>query len=83
MIFSVQRFLEDHFERRGLTDVDQYAIRVANVFERLGHGASEEALVRQLRRLRTVFFRRNGDLDRQVFEQRLAITLRRRFPKKK
>jgi len=36
MIFSVQRFLEDHFERRGLEDVDQYAIQVANVVERLG-----------------------------------------------
>ncbi len=83
MIFSVQRFLEDHFERRGLADVDQYAIRVANVFERLGPRASEGTLARELGRLHTVFFRRNHDLDRKEFETRLAATLRRRFQKKK
>jgi hypothetical protein len=82
MIFSVQRFLEDHFERRGLADPDQYAIRVANVFERLGPRASGETLARELGRLRTVFFRRNHDLDRREFETRLATTLRRRFQKK-
>jgi len=42
MIFSVQRFVEDLLERRGLADVDQYAIRVANVFERVRPGASEK-----------------------------------------
>lgn len=83
MIFSVQRFLEDHFERRGLADVDQYAIRVANAFERLGPKASQETLVRELGRLRTVFYRRNHDLDRKEFEAQLAATLRTRFKKKR
>jgi hypothetical protein len=82
MIFSVQRYLEDYFERRGLTDVDQYAIHVANAFERLGPRISEEATARQLRRIRTVFFRRNN-LDRDDFEVQLAATLRRKFQKKK
>ncbi|MGD0267394.1 MAG: hypothetical protein ABSD47_20990 [Candidatus Methylomirabilota bacterium] len=81
-IFSVQRFLEDHFERRGLADPDQYAIRVANVFERIGPTVSNETLARELGRLRTVFFRRNRELDRREFEPRLAATLRRRFQKK-
>ena len=79
MIFSIQRFLEDHFERRGLTDVDQYAVRVASVFDRVGSRTSEETLARELGRLRTAFFRRNHDLDRKEFEARLAATLRRRF----
>lgn len=83
MIFSVQRFLEDHFERRGLADVDQYAIRVANTFERLGYRTSAETLAHELGRLRTSFFRRNHDLDRRAFEADLAATLRRRFQKKK
>jgi len=78
-VFSVQRFLEDHFSRRGLADVDQYSIQVANVFDRLGSRASEETLARELGRLRTAFFRRNHDLDRKEFEARLAATLRRRF----
>lgn len=83
MIFSVQSFLEDHFERRGLADVDQYAVRVANIFARLGPTASEKALARDLGRLQTVFFRRNANLDRREFEGRLAATLRHRFKKKR
>jgi len=83
MIFAVQRFLEDHFERRGFADLDQYAIRVANAFERLGPKVTEDTLARELARLRTVFFRRNHDLDRRTFEAELAATLRRRFQKKK
>ena len=83
MIFSVQRFLEDNFERRGLADVDQYAIRVANVFERLEAGSSEKILARELGRIRTAFFRRNQSVKRKEFESKLALTLWRRFPKKK
>src|SRR5207249_7066783 len=81
-IFSVQRFLEDHFERRGLTDVDQYAVRVANTFERLGSRVSDNRLAAELRRVRTAFFRRNQDLNRKEFELQLAAALRRRFKKK-
>ena len=83
MIFAVQRFLEDHFERRGLADVDQYAIRVANLFDRVGPEVREEALAQQLARLRTAFYRRNHNIDRKEFEAQLAATLRRRFQKKK
>jgi len=83
MIFSVQRFVEDHVERRGLADVDQYAIRVANVFERLGPRVSEKVLSRALSRIRTAFFRRNQELERKEFEAQLAVTLCRRFKKKR
>lgn len=82
MIFAVQHFLEDHFARRGLADVDQYAIRVANVFDQQGSAVSEKVLARELSRLRTVFFRRNTGLDRREFEAALSAALRRRFPKK-
>jgi hypothetical protein len=81
-IFSVQRFLEDHFERRGLTDVDQYAVRVANTFERIGSKVSDNSLAAELRHVRTAFFRRNHDLNRKEFELQLAAALRRRFKKK-
>jgi hypothetical protein len=83
MIFSVQRFVEDLLERRGLADVDQYAIRVANVFERVRPGASEKYLSRELSRIRTAFFRRNQQVVRKEFEAQLAGTLCRRFKKKK
>jgi hypothetical protein len=81
-VFSVQRFLEDHFERRGLADLDQYAIRIANAFDRAGPIIGEEKLAQEFGRVRTVFFRRNVGVDRKSFERRLAATLRRRFPKK-
>lgn len=32
MIFSVQHFIEDYFHRRGLTDLDQFAVRLANAY---------------------------------------------------
>lgn len=82
-IFSVQRFLEDHIERRGLTDVDDYAIKAANTYERLGPNASNATIAGALGRIRTVFFRRNVSLNRRDFEAGLAATLRRRFQKKK
>ena len=73
MIFSVQRFVEDHVERRGLADVDQYAIRVANVFECLGFRVSEKVLSRAFSRIRIAFFRRNQELERKEFEVQLAV----------
>jgi len=82
-IFSIQHFLEDHFERRGLVDIDQYAVRIANTFERLGASATDKALARELSRVRTAFFRRNHDLNRKEFELSLSETLHRRFKKKR
>lgn len=83
MIFSVQRFLEDYFERRGLTDADQYAIRVANVFGRMSPNATRENLVRDLARLQTVFYRKNGQIQRREFEGQLVANLQARFKKKR
>jgi hypothetical protein len=81
-IFSIQHFLEDHFAQRGLSDIDQYAIRVANVFDRATINATAQSLARQMSRLQTGFFRRNDSLDRKEFEEQLATALLRRFKKK-
>ncbi|HWZ63017.1 MAG TPA: hypothetical protein VNX02_08345 [Steroidobacteraceae bacterium] len=81
-VFSVQHFLEDHFEQRGLTDIDQYAVRVANVFGRVGVEATAESVARQIGRIHTAFFRRNKELERREFEEHLASALLRRFKKK-
>jgi hypothetical protein len=83
MIFSIQRFLEDYFQRRGLEDVDQYAIRLANAFDRLPPGATSDAVAKEIGRIRTAFFRRNRDLDRRTFESDLAAVLCGRFKKKR
>jgi hypothetical protein len=82
MIFSVQRFLEDYFQRRDLADVDQYAIRLANVYDRHEPEASEATLVRDIGRVRTTFYSRNKGVNRRQFEAELANLLRRQFKKK-
>jgi len=81
-VFSVQHFLEDHFEQRGLADIDQYAVRVANAFERIPADASVESVAHQIGRIHTAFFRRNPNVERKDFERQLASTLLRRFKKK-
>jgi len=81
MIFSVQRFIEDYFERRHLSDIDQYAVKLANAFAPDIHTADTKMLT-AFSRIRTVFFRNNPNLKRKVFESQLLKLLRSRFKKK-
>ncbi len=83
MIFSIQRYLEDYFERRGLIDNDQYAVKVANLYVAARYTRNEAAFRRRLTGIHTVFFRANPALTRADFQGELLRTLDRRFPKKK
>lgn len=82
MIFSIQRYVEDYAAQRNLNDVDQYAIRLANLYdsERADYHSDVDFL-RRMRRLRTSFFIGNG-LDRASFERQLLSRLDRKFKKK-
>ena len=82
MIFSIQRFLEDYFNRRNLSDIDQYAIKIANLYDRRRHAKSEEQFLKLMRRIRTVFFQNNPSLDRPQFNSSLLKLLDRQFEKK-
>ncbi len=83
MIFSIQRYIEDYFERRGLTDNDQYAVKVANLYGAMRSTSSERAFRRRFGTIHTVFFRANSPLVRADFEAELLQALDRRFfPKK-
>lgn len=82
MIFSVQRYLEDYFERRGLTDIDQYAVKVANVYSQRRSGGNQAQLLRTMRSIRTAFFRNNPNIERVNFERKLLEQLDRHFQKK-
>jgi hypothetical protein len=83
MIFTIQRFLEDRFERRDLTDVDQYAVSLANKYVNERHGRTKEQFIASARRIRTVFFKNNRSLKRRVFEDGIVSLLDQRFLKKK
>lgn len=78
MVFELQRYLEDLFERRQLSDNDQYAVKLANLYDQ-HKGASD--LARRMRRVSTAFFRVNG-LDRAEYEASLLRSLDRKFKKK-
>lgn len=82
MIFSIQRYLEDYFHRRNLEDMDQYAVSLANLYDRERRGMKEDEFLRSVRRLRTVFFKKNSHVDRGRFERNLLGALDRRFKKK-
>lgn len=79
MIFAVQRDLEDGFRRQHLDDVDQYAVKVANLYARRRRSSSAKDFLRDLGRLRTAFFRRNSRTDRRVFEKELMARLDAKF----
>jgi len=82
MIFSVQRFLEDYFGRRGLHDLDQYAVSLANLYDQERGGKSQNSFLQSVHRLRTVFYRNNHQLNRIGFEKSIVALLDDRFKKK-
>jgi len=82
MIFSVQHYIEDYFEKLGLRDVDQYAVRLANVYSSLRANSTDEEILRSIHRVHTVFYRNNNTLKRSDFESKLLGILDRHFKKK-
>jgi hypothetical protein len=83
MLFTIQRFLEDRFERRHLADVDQYAVALANKYATERRSRSKTDFLALIRRTRTVFFRNNRALNRREFEAEIVELLDRHFLKKR
>ncbi len=82
MIFSIQRLVEEYITRRGLADVDQYAVKVANLYDRMAAQPDTDSLAKALSTVRTTFFRRNAAVDRKRFEQALSVRLAQSLKKK-
>jgi hypothetical protein len=83
MIFEVQHFLEDYFHRRNLSDVDQYAVKLANLYARRRGKEKDTAFVTAMRRLQTVFYKNNPEADRTSVERDILRRLDSKFQKKK
>jgi hypothetical protein len=84
MIFSIQRFIEDYFQKRNLSDVDQFAVSLANLYDRRRAQTSRDQFLLAMRRVRTLFYKNNIGLKRSDFERSLLGLLDDRFdPKKK
>jgi hypothetical protein len=82
MIFSIQHYLEDYFHQRNLSDVDQYAVKLANLYALRRTGKTEPDFLKVMNRLQTAFYRNNSQLDRKSVERDLLMRLDRRFKKK-
>lgn len=82
MIFSIQSYLEDYFNRRGLGDSDQYAVALARLYDRERQGKTPSAFLSAMKRIRTVFYKRNDQIDRERFDPKMLALLDSRFKKK-
>ena len=82
MIFSIQHFLEDYFHHRNLSDVDQYAVKLANLYALRRKGKTGADFLKAMSRLQTVFYRNNSHLNRASLERDMLLHLDRRFKKK-
>jgi chemotaxis methyl-accepting protein methylase len=82
MIFSIQRDLEDYFNRCGFTDPDQYAVAVAKLYDRERQGKTPNAFLSSMTKIRTAFFRANDRVQRAAFERKVLTRLDGKFKKK-
>ena len=82
MIFAIQRSLEDYFNRCGCEDPDQYAVRLAELFDRSRAGTSSKQFLTQMKRIRTAFYRTNGQVRRDPFERKILTFLDSQLKKK-
>jgi len=81
MLFSIQRYLEDSFNKRHLEDVDQYAIKLASLYLRKRSAASDAGLLKDIGQIRTAFYRRNVISSRSTVERDLLKRLDTKFRK--
>lgn len=71
--------MEDYLQRRGLSDGDQYAVRVANLYASRRKIGRDKDFLNMLRRLRTSLFRNNRGLNRGDVERQILAALNSRF----
>jgi len=82
MIFSLQRYIEDYLVRRSLSDIDQYSVRLANLYDNDRSKSTDQDFLKRMKRIRTVLFLNNTGIDREDFEAALLKQLDSRFKKK-
>jgi len=82
MIFSIQTYLEDYFNRRGLGDPDQYAVALARLYDRERHRKTGPTFLTAMKRIRTVFYKRNDHVQRDTFDRKMLTLLDSKFKKK-
>jgi hypothetical protein len=82
MIFSIQRYLEDYFNRCGMADLDQYAVSLAKLYDRERHRKTAPAFLSAMKRIRTSFYKRNSSTPRATVERKVLTVLDNKYKKK-
>jgi hypothetical protein len=82
MIFEIQSYVEDYFSRRGLDDPDQYGVSLARLYDRRRHGKAVPEFLSMMKRIRTIFYKRNDHIERDSFDRKMLALLDGRFKKK-
>jgi hypothetical protein len=82
MIYSIQTYLENYFNRCGLADPDQYAVNLAKLYDTQRNGKTVLAFLSAMNRIRTVFYKQNERIRRLAFERRILTLLDSKFKKK-
>jgi hypothetical protein len=83
MIFSIQTYLEDYFNRRGLRDADQYAVALSKLYDRERHAKTAPDFLAAMKRIRTIFYKRNDHIQRDTFDHKMLALLDSKFKKKR
>jgi hypothetical protein len=73
--------LEDYFNRCGLGDPDQYAVTLAKLYDRERCGKTVPAFLSAMKRIRTVFYKRNSHIQRDASDRRILTLLDSKFKK--
>ncbi|HTD25213.1 MAG TPA: hypothetical protein VK738_21370 [Terriglobales bacterium] len=82
MIFAVQGYLEDYFVSRGLSDPDRYAITLAKLYDQERSGRTVAEFLASMKRIRTAFYRRNTNINRDEFSLNILSLLDTKFKKR-
>ena len=79
MLFSIQGYIQDSFNKRGFQDDDGYAVKIANFYFHNRKKCSDDEIVNKIHRLRTNFFLINDITNRKDFESKLISKLDKLF----
>ena len=82
MLFEIQGYIQDYFNKLNLTDSDGYAVHLANDYFNRRKTESDEEIVTSFLAIRTVFFSSNAIDSKHDFIVRLLKRIDGRFKKK-
>ena len=82
MIFRMQAYLEDYFNKRRFVDSDGYAANLANFYSHNRFIIDEASFLNKVHKINTTFFANNSIENRREFEANLIEKLDKKFKKK-